>query len=187
MPLHDPIPPEPDPPVSGDGPPALGDRFHPTPLSPTEMAFLHQALAHRQRRRHAYRGGPLRVSWDGAVQGQMDPTVGVGEPFRVPLTASYVEIAGTDAEGTLLLAVVPRPDPEAREGEGVERLAVTLEGGQRVSAAIALEEGSDGKACAYVIQIAYAESRSVTGVSVTEPPAPFVRTEQATVSWSCMQ
>jgi hypothetical protein len=177
MPLHDPVPPEPEPPINGNDPPAPGDRYHPTPLSPTGMAFLHQSLAHRQCRREGYRAGPLWVSWDGAVQGQMDPTVGVGKPFRVPLSASYVEIVGTDAEGTLLLAVVPLPALEAREGNGVEHLAVTLERGQTVSVAIALEDGSGGKACAYVIQIAYAESGSVTGVSVTKPTDPFVWTD----------
>ena len=177
MPLHDPVPPEPEPPASGNGPPAPGDRVHSTPLSPTEMAFLHQSLARQQRRRRGYRAGPLRVSWDGAVRGQMDPTVGVGEPFRVPLRASYVEIVGDDAEGALLLAVVPLPDLEEMEDDGVEHLAVTLEGGQTVNVAIALDYGSGGKARAYVIQITYAESASATGVSVRESASPFVRTE----------
>jgi hypothetical protein len=157
MPLHDPVPPEPEPPVSGNGPPAPGDGVHPTPLSPTGVAFLHQSLARQQRRRQGYRAGPLRVLWDGAAHGQMDPTVGVGEPFRVPLKASYVEIVGDDAEGALLLAVVPLPDPEEMEGDGVEHLAVTLEGGQTVTVAIALEDRSGGKARAYVIQVVYTE------------------------------
>jgi PAS domain S-box-containing protein len=183
MPLHDPVPPEPEPPASGNGPPAPADRVHPTPLSPTGMAFLHQSLARQQRRRRGYQAGPLRVSWDGAVRGQMDRTVGVGEPFRVPLRASYVEIVGDDAEGALLLAVVPLPDPDEMEDDGVEHLAVTLEGGQTVTVAIALDYGSGGKARAYVIQITYAESASATGVSVREPASPFVRTERDMVDY----
>jgi hypothetical protein len=142
------------------------------------MAFLHQSLARQQRRRQGYRAGPLRVSWDGAAPGQDDPKGGVGEPFRVPLRASYVEIVGDDAEGALLLAVVPLPDPEELAGDGVEHLAATLEGGQTVTVAIALDEGSGGKARAYVIQITYAESARATGVSVREPTGPFVRTER---------
>ena len=113
----------------------------------------------------------------------MDRTVGVGEPFRVPLRASYVEVVGDDAEGALLLAVVPLPDPEEMEDDGVEHLAVTLEGGQTVTVAIALDYGSGGKARAYVIQITYAESASVTGVSVREPASPFVRTERDMVDY----
>jgi hypothetical protein len=177
MPLHDPVAPEPKPPVSENGPPAPGDRVHSTPLSPTEIAFLHQSLARQQRRRRGYRAGPLRVSWDGAAHGHMDRTVGVGEPFRVPLRASYVEIVGDDAEGALLLAVVPLPDPEEMEYDGVENLAVTLEGGQTVTVAIALAYENGGKARAYVIQITYAKSASATGVSVREPIGPFVRTK----------
>jgi hypothetical protein len=87
----------------------------------------------------------------------MDPTVGVGEPFRVPLSASYVEIFGEDAEGALLLAVVPLPGPEEIEVDGPEHLAVTLEGGQTLTVAIALDNGSGGKARAYVVQLTYTE------------------------------
>jgi hypothetical protein len=160
MPLHDPVPSEPEPSVSENSPTAPADRFHSTPLSPTEIAFLHQSLACQRRRRHGYRAGPLRVSWDGAAPGQADPTVAVGEPFRVPLRVSYVEIVGDDAEGTLLLAVVPLPDPEEMEDDGVEHLVVTLEGGQTVTVAVALDYGNSGKARAYVIQVTYAESAS---------------------------
>jgi hypothetical protein len=45
MSLPDPEPLEPEPPVSGNGPPARHDRFHPTSLSPAGMAFLYQPLA----------------------------------------------------------------------------------------------------------------------------------------------
>jgi PAS domain S-box-containing protein len=183
MPVHDPVPLEPEPPVGGDGPPALGDRVHPTPLSPRGMAFLHESLARQERRRHAYRGGPLRMSWDGAAHGRMDLTVGAGEPFRVPLRASYVEVFGEDAEGALLLAVVPLPAPEEMGDDGVEHLAVTLEGGQTLTVAIALDDRSGRKARAYVIQITYAESASAPGVSVREPTDPFVRTEQDMVDY----
>jgi hypothetical protein len=105
MPSHDPVPP-----IGGDGHPAPGARGRPVPLTPTTLASLQQALTRRERRRHAYRTGPLRVSWDGAEPGQMEPTGSVGAPFRVPCTASFLEIVGADAEGALLLAVVPLPD-----------------------------------------------------------------------------
>ncbi len=164
MSLYDPVPPEPEPPVSGDGPPAPVDRVHPTPLSPTGMAFLHLSLARQERRRHAYRGGPLRVSWDSAAHGQKDPTVGVGEPFRVPLSASCVEIFGDDAEGALLLAVVPLPAPEELEEGGAQHLGVTLEGGQTIAIDIALGERSGGTGRVYVVQLAYAVSAAVAAI-----------------------
>src|SRR5262245_61698484 len=151
MSLDDPVSLEPEPPVSGDRPPAPGDRFHPTPLSPTGVAFLHQALARQPRRRQAYRTGPLRVSWDGAGPRSVAP----GEPCRVPLSASYVEIVGEDAEGALLLAVVLLPDPEVLADEGMAHLAVPLEGGQTVTVAIAPDQGRGGKGRAYVIRVGY--------------------------------
>ena len=183
MPLHDPVPLEPEPPVSGDGPPAPAKRVHRTSLSPTAMALLHQSLARQGRRRQAYRGGTLRVSWDGAAPGHREPTVGAGEPFRVPLSASCVEVFGEDAEGALLLAVVPLPDPEEMEDDGAEQLAVTMEGGQMLTVALALDDGSGGKERAYVIHITYAETASATGVGVREPAGPFVRTEPHMVDY----
>lgn len=85
----------------------------------------------------------------------MTPAVGGGEPVRVPLNASYLEIVGDDAEGALLLAVVPLPDPEELADDGEAHLAVTLEGGQTVTVAVALDDRSGGQARAYVIQVGY--------------------------------
>jgi hypothetical protein len=66
-----------------------------------------------------------------------------------------LEVFGEDAEGALLLAVCPLPDPEVVADEGVQGLAVTLEGGQTVALTIALGDGNGGEAPAYVIQLAY--------------------------------
>ena len=183
MALHDSRNPEQEPTEGEDARPAPSDRGRPAPLAPTDRTFLLQALARRQHRRHAYRAGPLRMWWDGEERLQCDPRAEVCEPFRVPLRASYVEIVGDDAEGALLLAVVPLPDPEEMEDNGVEHLAVNLEGGQTVTVAIALDYGSGGKARAYVIQITYAESASATGVSVREPASTFIRAERDMVDY----
>jgi hypothetical protein len=95
------------------------------------------------------------VGWDGGAQQQIDPRGGVCEPCRVPLSASYLEIAGDDTEGALLLAVVPLPDPEEVGAEGTQHLSVTLEGGQTVALTLALDQGSDGQMPVYVIQLTY--------------------------------
>jgi hypothetical protein len=74
---------------------------------------------------------------------------------RVPLTVAVLGVCGADAEGALLLAVCPLPDPEVVAEEGVQRLSITLEGGQTVALTIALSNGHKGEAPAYVIQLAY--------------------------------
>jgi hypothetical protein len=113
------------------------------------MAFLQRSLARHQRRRQVYRTGPLRVYLDGAEHWQVDPKVGVCEPFYVPLSASYLEIFGDDAEGALLLAVFPLPEPDVVEEHGAQHLSVTLEGGHTVALAIALGDGTGGEERAY--------------------------------------
>jgi hypothetical protein len=159
--MNDPEHQEPGPTDGGDSTPAPGDRLRPAPLSRAAMAFLQQSLARNQRRRQMYRAGQLRVYLEGAEGWQVDPRVGVGEPFCLPQHASYLEIFGNDAEGTLLLAMLPLPEPEDVEDYGANHLSVTLEGGQTVALAVALGEGTGGEGRAYVIQLAYAESRAV--------------------------
>jgi hypothetical protein len=158
MPLNDPMHHESIPPNGGDSLPAPGDRFHPASLSPTTLAFLQQSLARNQHRRHVYRARCLRVCLDDEARWQYDPGVSVCEPFRVPLSTSYLEIFGDDADGALLLAVFPLPAPAEVEDDGAQHLAIILEGGQMVALEIALGDETDGEERTYVIQLAYAES-----------------------------
>jgi hypothetical protein len=125
------------------------------PLRRADLTLLQQSLARQQRRRRAYRPGPLRVYADGHEWWQGDPRAGACAPFRVPLTVAVLEVCGEDAEGALLLAVCPLPDPEVVADEGVQRLSVTLDGGQTVALTIALDDRNGGEAPAYVIQLAY--------------------------------
>jgi hypothetical protein len=125
------------------------------PSHPTDLTFLKQSLARRQDRRRAYRPGPWRVYADGHQQWEGDARAGACEPFRVPLMAAVLEVFGEDAEGALLLAVCPLPDPEVVADEGVQRLSVTLEGGQTVALTIALGDKNKGEAPTYVIHLTY--------------------------------
>ena len=137
----------------GNALPAPGHHSRSGPLSPTDLAFLRHSLAHRQRRRHAYRAGPLRVAWDGVAQGHVVPRDRVGGPFHVRLRTVSLDIVGEDAEGTLLLAVVPLPAPAAVEAEGTIQRSVTLDGGQRLTLDITLGAGTRGEAGVYVIHL----------------------------------
>jgi hypothetical protein len=101
------------------------------PLSRADLTFLQQSLARQQHRRRAYRPGPLQVYADGHERWQVDPRAGACAPFRVPLTVAVLEVFGEDAEGALLLAVCPLPDPEVVADEGVQRLSVTVDGARR--------------------------------------------------------
>jgi hypothetical protein len=103
-------------------------------------------------------------------RGRWTPQGGVCEPLRVPLWASCVEIVGDDAEGALLLAVFPLPEPDVVKAEGGQHVSVTLEGGQTVALTLALGQGSDGKPPTYVIQLAYTASTTVPALLVTLPP-----------------
>jgi hypothetical protein len=169
MPLDNPVHKESGPPVGGESPAALGDRFSPALLSRMAMAFLQRSLACNQHRRRVYRAGQLRVCVDGEERWQFDPEVGVSGPFRVPLRASYVEIFGADADGELLLAVFPLPAPAAVEDAQAQHLGVTLEGGQTVAIEIALGDGIGGEGRDYVIQMSYVEPAAVNARSAEHP------------------
>jgi hypothetical protein len=100
-----------------------------SPLNRADLTCFQQSLARQQRRRHEYRPGPLRVYAGGHERWQADRRAGTCEPFHVPLTAAVLEVFGEDAEGALLLAGCPLPDPDVVAGEGVQLLSVTLHGG----------------------------------------------------------
>jgi hypothetical protein len=149
------------PPVGGALPPATGKRFTPAPLSCTAMAFLQWSLKRNQLRRSVYRARHLRVHIDGEAHVPLDPAEGVYEPFSVPLGASCIEIFGDDDKGALLLAVFPLPEPALVEGDELQHLAVTLEGGQTVAIEITLSDGTRRERPEYVIRLSYAESAEV--------------------------
>jgi hypothetical protein len=145
--MHDPRPQPPQPPVGGHAPSV--------PPSRADLAGLRHVLTRQQHRRQHYRAGPLRVAWDGEEPWPVGFQDGVCAPFRVPPTAAVLEVFGDDAEGALLLAIVPLPDSDVLEADGVEQLSVTLEGGQMVVVTLALDEGTDEEDGAYVIHPAY--------------------------------
>jgi hypothetical protein len=139
-------------------PPVPGNRFTPSPLSQTAIAFLKRSLDRNRRRRSVYRAHHLRVYSDGKVHVQLSLMEGITRSFHVPLSASYLEVFGDDSEGPLLLGVFHLPEPAMVEEDHPLRLFVTLEGGQTLAVEIALGYGSSGELSEYVIRIVYAEA-----------------------------
>jgi hypothetical protein len=146
----------------GDCHAAPNDRFTPSPLSHTQVGFLREALARDRRRRRLYRAGHLRVPIDVEEWRWCNPGAGLSEPFNVPLTMPYLEIYGDDADGALLLAVFPLPEPASIEDGQAQHLWMTLEGGRTIGIEISLGMGTFGVVSEYVIQMTYSESAEVS-------------------------
>jgi hypothetical protein len=157
--MRPPAPRHPDPSAAGP------TRPEDTRLSSGAGDLRRLALASQQRRRAAYRAGPLQVWWDGRARRRVGPG---GGPFRVPLSVAGLDIVGKDADGTLLLAVVPLPSPGDVAPGGAQHRTVTLEGGQTLALTIARATKSRGRRGAYVIQLTY------TDPPAAEPPSPAV-------------
>jgi hypothetical protein len=149
----------PDP--SGSGPP-YGEIAR---LSPGEADLLQLALTSQRHRRIAYRAGRLQVWWNGRARRRVDPR---GDLFRVPLSVSSLDIVGEDAEGIILLAMVPLPLPEDVTPDEAQHVTVRLEGGQTLALTIARGRTASGKRRAYVIQLTY------TDPPAAETPGPAV-------------
>jgi len=143
---------------SSDSPTTPGDRFTPSPLSHMQIGLLRQSSARNRRRRRAFRASHLRVCITGEEWRWCDPTAGLSEPFKVPLTTPYLEIFGDDADGALLLAVFPLPDPASIEDDQAQCLWISLEAGQTVGVEISLGIGTFGVVSEYVVRMAYSES-----------------------------
>jgi hypothetical protein len=135
-----------------------------------EVDFLRLALVTQQHRRAAYRAGRLQVWWNGRARRRVDPH---GGRFHVPLSVSSLNIVGKDADGVLLLAVVPLPSPEEVASDGAQHLTVTLEGGQTVALTIERGRMASGRRRAYVIQLTYTDppAAEISGPAVDRMPA----------------
>jgi hypothetical protein len=159
---HDPW--HPDPSAAGPTPREAAQR------SSGDVDCLRLALVRQQHRRAAYRAGRLQVWWDGRARRRVDPH---GDPFHVPLSVSGLEIVGEDAEGPLLLAVVPLPSPEEVAPDGARHLTVPLEGGQTVALTIERGTTAGGRRRAYVIRLTYADppTAETLGPEVDRMPA----------------
>ncbi len=122
------------PPDDADPPPTASNRFHPQPLTTTELRLMQHGQRRLRRRRRQYRvdRGSLRVCVDGVEQARFEAGGRAWPPFTVPRNAIAVELIGQDASGDLRLAVFLLPNMATVTSEGIE-LGVTLESGQTVT------------------------------------------------------
>jgi hypothetical protein len=169
MEVNDPIDKDSIPVASDDSTAERSNRFAPAPLSRTTIACMQRSLVRNQLRRTAYRGGRLRAFADGEACWQFDADVEVYRPFRVPLSASNIEIYGEDDAGNLLLAVFPLPGSALSEGDRAQHLAVTLEGEQTVAIDIVLSDGVSGQVIEHIITISYTNAAKVCAPKVAKP------------------
>jgi cell division protein FtsZ len=92
----------------GDGPgEAAGNRFGAAPPATEDVADLNIELGAYERRLSAYQLGYLRLSVDGEEVAVFSPRDTACEPFKVPTTASFIEVTGEDHDYELLLAAFP--------------------------------------------------------------------------------
>ncbi len=112
--------------MPGDSPPLLR-RFQPPPLQDAEVSALTQALARNQARRQAFRAGRLVVYMDSDVGGELGAHTGWEGTFPVAATVSTVTVVGYDADGPLLLAVVPLWESAVEALELAQTGAYTVE------------------------------------------------------------
>jgi cell division protein FtsZ len=84
-----------------------GNRFETTPPAAEDISDLIHELGAYERRISDYQPGYLRLSVDGEEVAVFSPRETACEPFKVPTTASFIEVTGEDYDYGLLLAVFP--------------------------------------------------------------------------------
>jgi len=118
MPLHNLVPPEPEPPVSGNARQPSRPRS-PYPARPTGMAFLH-----RRSRVSSAAGADTRLVRPGVLGWASawadGPNSRHGRALSCAPEGLLCGDRRDDAEGALLLAVVPLPTRKEMEDDGVE-------------------------------------------------------------------
>jgi hypothetical protein len=112
--------------ASSGGAPRVPERFQPPPLSPDDLARLEHILAHRRARRQRMRPERLSVAVDGRDVLQHPAQDRPSGAILVPPHASYLQVYGHDADGPLLLAVIPLAEAPERVAIPAGEQTVTL-------------------------------------------------------------
>jgi cell division protein FtsZ len=96
---------------------AADNRFGAAPPRAEDVSDLVDELDAYEHRLSAYQLGYLRLSVDGEEVAVFSPRDTACEPFKVPTTASFIEVTGEDYDYELLLAVFPLThlDPSRRQ------------------------------------------------------------------------
>lgn len=82
----------------------LLNRFHPESLQGNDISALRDYLSAHEQQRASYKFNYLHVSVDGEEVAVFLPQNTACEPFKIPTTASFIEVTGEDHDGDVLLA-----------------------------------------------------------------------------------
>jgi cell division protein FtsZ len=139
----------------GDGPgEAGGNRFGTAPPSAADVADLTHELGAYERRLSAYQLGYLRLSVDGEEVAVFSPRDTACEPFKVPTTASFIEVTGEDHDYELLLAAFPLTHLDPSSGRHVHRMSASCGRGHTLSLNLSpLTNEEEGLTSFWVVQV----------------------------------
>ena len=158
---------------SGGSAPQGPERFQPPPLSPDDLARLEHILSHRRARRQRMRLERLSVAVDGRDVLQYPAQDQPSGEILVPPHASYLQVYGHDADGPLLLAVIPL-------AEEPERVAIPA-GEQAFTLTLQPVWTATGDLEQYRLQLTYdvAQVRARVSLPVQEAPTPHAPADTA--------
>jgi hypothetical protein len=102
------------PPSSSGGGPRTPHRFQPPPLSRYDLDRLNHIVSHRRERRRRIRPEWLSVAVDGREVVRYLTQDQPSHEMSLPHHASYLQVYGHDADGPILLAIVPLAEEAVR-------------------------------------------------------------------------
>lgn len=139
----------------GDGPgEAGGRRFGAAPPGTEAVSDLAHELDAYEQRLAAYQLGYLRLSVDGEEVAVFSPRDTTCEPFKVPTTASFIEVTGEDYDYELLLAVFPLTHLDPSCGRRAHRMSAPCGRGHTISLNVSpLANEAEGITGFWVVQV----------------------------------
>lgn len=137
------------------------NRFHPEPLRPEEVSILIDDLQDYTLRLDAYEFRYLRVSVDGEEIAIFSPHSTACEPFKVPTTASFLEVNGEDDDGEILLAAFSLTHLDPCRHIEPQRMSVSCGEGQVISIVVSslLYDGEQLPSWVIKLECAFSNSK----------------------------
>lgn len=148
-----------------------GNRFHPEPLRPAELAKLVDDSEEYTERLSEYEFRYLRVSVEGEEVAIFSPHSTACEPFKVPTTASFIEVTGEDDGDEILLAVFPLTHLDPCRHIEPQRMSISCGHGQLISLVVSslLYEGDIAPSWVIRLECSIAGSQIVAAPAKEEP------------------
>lgn len=135
-------------------------------LSEEERMSIRNALAEEAVRRKTVSAGFLSIVVDGLERARLDLIRERRAQFDVEEGAELIEVRADDEDGGLLLAANLLTYDDQAAGDQTTTSSVVLEGGQRISFAVALSRNDAGMISGAQVEIAYQETDPVRAASL---------------------